>query len=156
MHLVTELIRLTRRLCALPKIRPEHLAGLAHALFALERLPRTTEGVDVEFTLGDPSGTEESYPLMLHISYASLSIGASFSPDELSQVDYEVQSGGHRNMEPGDEAAWTQVTDWIGYFDSLMNQNSSKLRLSVADASAPDFMSHPSNKRNPPTPPSRR
>ena len=102
MHLVTELIRLTRRLCALPKIRPEHLAGLAHALFAIERLPRTTEGVDVEFTLGVPSEIEESYPLMLHISNPSLSIGASFSPHELSQIAYEVRSGGYRNMEPGD------------------------------------------------------
>jgi hypothetical protein len=40
MHLVKKLAGLTRRLCASPKIQPEQLAGLAHALFALERLPR--------------------------------------------------------------------------------------------------------------------
>ena len=59
MHLAEELVRLTRRLCALPNILPEHLVGLAHALFALQRLPRITPGVEVEFGVGVRFGIEE-------------------------------------------------------------------------------------------------
>jgi hypothetical protein len=47
MALAEQLVRLTRRLCALPQITPQHLVGLAHALFAFDRLPLVTVGVDL-------------------------------------------------------------------------------------------------------------
>ena len=155
-YLVKKLAGLTRRLCALPKIQPEQLAGLAHALFALERLPRITQGVDVEFTLGVPSETKESYPLMLHISDASLAIGVSFSPGGPPQIDYEVKSDGYRSIQPGDQFASTLASDWPDGLESLLDENSPDLQLSVTDTSTPGFMSHPSNKQNPPPPRPRR
>lgn len=151
MHLVQDLTRLTRRLCALPTAAPQELVGLAHALYALERLPQVTNGVSLEFSLGHRSGTEDSHTetdAWVHIEGSFFILGTTFRTydtavggDHHSTIVFQVKSNGFRSTEPGDEAARLQVLDWINQFASLLDHHSpDELTLSVADASAPDFM----------------
>lgn len=151
MHLVEELVRLTRRLCALPTIKPQHLAGLAHALFAFEQLPRITKGVEVEFSVGIRWGTEHDHTensATLHISENCFNIGSMLCTrdpqvggDHHTRVIYEVESGGFRSMVAGDEEAWAPIFDWITHLDALLEENSpEELRLFVSDDSKHDFM----------------
>jgi len=45
--------RLTRKLLTVPTATPQQLIGLARALYALERMPGTTPGVDVRYCLSE-------------------------------------------------------------------------------------------------------
>jgi hypothetical protein len=151
MYLVSEVIRFARRLCTLPKITPAQLAGLAHALFALERLPRITKGVHAEFTLALRFGSEDDYTeqwVACHMSEGCFNVGTVFvnfdksvGSDHHTTTVYEVESGGYRSMEVGNENDWLQVFDWINLAHGLLDENRPEdLRLSVHDDSAPNCM----------------
>lgn len=151
MHLVAEIIRLTRRVCSLPATTPEQLVGLAHALYAFARLPRISKGIHVEFSLATRLGTDDDYSEIsstFSISEAAFDIGTVYSvcdpdlgSDHPSIVTYQVESNGFRSTPPGDAEAWAQIRAWIKEFDELLAENDpGDLRLYVTDHSALDCM----------------
>jgi hypothetical protein len=146
--LVEEATRLARYLCALPKVKPAEIAGLAHALFALERLSAVTKGVDVEFNLGVRSGAEESYSerwVTTHISEQKFSVGTiSASCDEAAGGDdhrttvFQVENTGYRSIPAGDERAWTAICDWFSLARGMIEQSAPEdLKVLVRDDSNP-------------------
>ena len=151
LHLVEEVIRHTRRFCALPKVTPPQLAGLARALFALERLPRISKGVEVEFNVGirwgRPDDCREQW-VTFRVSDSSFGVGTmsvtsdpAVGSDHHTTAVYEVDNGGYRSMEAGDENVWMQIFDWINHVDGLLDQNLPEdVMLFVEDSSEPDCM----------------
>ena len=151
MYLVVEVLRFVRRFCALPKVTPAQLAGLAHALFALERMPRITKGVDVECNVAVRTGTEDDHSelwMTFHISEGGFNVGTDLvncdpvvGRDHKSTTIYEVNNIGYRSIKAGDEDAWVQVFDWIHHVDGLLKENNpEELKLFVADDSTPGCM----------------
>ena len=62
---VAVLIDVTRKMTTLPSVTPEQLLGLRRALYALERLPAVSPGVNVEYNVavggGDAQHSEKEY-----------------------------------------------------------------------------------------------
>ncbi len=148
LQLVANVIRHTRRFCVLPTVTPPQLAGLARALFALERLPRISEGVDVTVLLGIPTGSPDDFTSQwatYQISDGAFSIGRrsiSSSPaSDNSTILYKVDNSGYRSMGADNLVAWTSIFDWNKHVCALLDQNPHEaLMLSVYDKSKPDCM----------------
>ncbi len=137
-----------------PSAEPQDLVGLAHALYALERLPLATKGVSLEYCLIHRSGTKASHTetqAWVHIEQAHFIIGTTFrtydtavGSDRHSTIAYQVQSNGSRSTDPDDEAARLQLHDWISNLARLLDDHSAdELTLDVIDRSAPDLLPDP-------------
>jgi hypothetical protein len=135
--LVEQVVGLTRRLCALPSIKPAQLVGLARALFALERLPLISKGVSVEFNVGVPVGTDKSYYIFT-ISDLTFSVGTLLmtSEDHQSTTLFEVEAAGYRSLRSNDEEGGVDVWLAMEQAKAMMAENDpSELLLSVYDQS---------------------
>lgn len=151
LQLVQNVIRHTRRFCVLPTVTPPQLVGLGRALFALERLPRISKDVDVEFSLGITWGSLDDYIsrfVTYHISEGTFCVGTmSFSSDPAAGDDrhtttvYKVDNKGERSMTADDVRAWAEIFGWNKHVCGLLDQNPQEdLILSVYDSSKPDCM----------------
>ena len=140
-----------RRICTLPKIKPQELAGLAHALYALERLPRVTPGVAVDFQVGVRWGTETEHSeswATFHISEEEFNAGRMertrdpyVGGDHQTTTVFEISRESHRTPEyEGDTGSWLRVLEWMGFVESLLEGDKTNLMLWVSDESKPDCM----------------
>jgi hypothetical protein len=147
--LVEQVVGLTRRLCALPSIKPAQLVGLARALYALERLPLISKGVSVEFNVGVPLGTDKSY-YTFTISDLAFSVGTLFmTPDDhRSTTLFEVEATGFRSLRSNDEEGGVDVWLAMEQAKAMMAENDrSELLLSVYDQSTPDCLAEDAASR---------
>ena len=91
-----------RALLKRPQIKPRQVIGLGNALFALERLPETTEGVCCEFGLTYRSGNEMRYINFrisdeeFEISKGSSVYDCSIGGDNYSTTICRIEFGGYR------------------------------------------------------------
>jgi len=101
--------RTVRRFLKHPKIKPQEIVGLGHALYALQRLPLVTPGASSEFGISYRAGTKE-FNEMRYIFFAisestfEISIGGSVydeavGGDSFSEPGWLVETGGYRNTE---------------------------------------------------------
>lgn len=99
--------RVARHLLADPRVTPGQIIGLGHALYALNRLPRPTTGVAVEFGIVYRAGTSD-FSEMRYIEFHifeelfEICIGGSVydstvGSDSFSEPGWIVELGGYRN-----------------------------------------------------------
>ena len=143
-----EVVCLVRRICSLPAVKPADLIGLAHALFAIERLPKTTKGVNVEFGIkirlgADNEGTELSCSVIIQENVYSFqsTYRDLVSKDNRSDVVYEVDNAGYRNFTSDNEEAWHSVFQWFNDCKDWLNENApEEIKFYLYDKSEPDVM----------------
>lgn len=121
--LISGATKLARALLKSPEATPEDIIGLGRALYALERLPKITPGISVEFggsVSGGNSEYSESYSWYVAIRDDSLEFRTSGScydsavgGDSLGSDRYEVYIDGDRdgNLDP---------YDWINEIDDIV------------------------------------
>ncbi len=145
--LLEAVVRFTRGFCALPQVTPQELAGLAHALFALERLPRVTKGVKVEFRAGfrwlDRHDDYDAWWATFYIDESAFRIGCAIvvgggHPE--TETLYEAESSGHTKMGVDNGSGWIEVLEWIEGVGDLLS-GSDEILLFVCDDSDPECMS---------------
>jgi hypothetical protein len=140
-----------RRICTLPKIKPQELVGLARALYAVERLPRTTPGVAVEFKVGVRWGTETEHSenwVTLCITDQEFRAGRmettrdpNVGGDHCTTTVFEIGRESYRIPQyEGDSTGWMKVLEWMSFVDSLLAGDKTNLLLWVSDESEPDCM----------------
>jgi hypothetical protein len=143
-----EVVGLVRRICSLPAVKPADLIGLAHALFALERLPKTTKGVAVELSIkirfgAENEGTELGRSVIINENNFSLQSTHRdlLSKDNHSDVVYEVDNAGYRNISHDDEEAWLSVFQWFNDMKDWLKENApDEIGFYLHDQSKPDVM----------------
>ena len=135
-----DVINFTRKLIERSRPTPKQLIGLAHALYALERLPEITPGVSVEYGLQLRKGDEE----LAEFKYWSISINEetfevsssgsiynrSVGSDSYTGFKLYVEAGSHGYRECNDDNY-----DWIESTVEVLNLGG---RLDVTDDSEPD------------------
>jgi hypothetical protein len=147
------LLRLTRRLCALPSISPKQLIGLARALHALERMPLATAGLSIEVSIGEHEEQAEkgrwfAQAAVFHISTSYLRCdwysggGDGDNNNEESVItEYEESTRIDRFQLEPDEDAYCRLMSWFEEADGILSTAASpSFRLSVSDSSHPDCM----------------
>lgn len=109
-------------------ITPKKIIGLGNALYALERLPITTPGVYVEFSIEYRNGTEQ-YSEMKYVNFSitenefQVSVGGSvydseIGSDSYTELDYLIGFEGYRLTE-GDITDLIYVEDNVKEFLKL-------------------------------------
>ena len=90
-------ITVARRLLARDSLSPSEIVGLGHALYALERLPKATDGANCEFGIIYRAG-DEHFSEMRYISFTVS--GSSFGISQGGSV-YDRAVGSDSFTEPG-------------------------------------------------------
>lgn len=142
--------RITRKLLAVAFTTPQQIVGLGRALYALERLPEITPGVDVTYDIAErmdlASGAYSVQYYEIAISEGSFvvqsgSCGASAgeSSESFLHTNYEEYPKGHEfNLNPSEDQ-WVELFQWAEEIEQLLkHQPSEGLRLDVKDDSRPD------------------
>jgi len=130
---------LVRKLCTLPTADPETIAALSKTIFALERLPLPTGGIDAYLELRESTGERESNTQSLRITEEALELHSSsyvvtnpaFGGDSQVTVDFSVETSGHRDV-PHREA----LSAWIDRFEERIRLEN---QFSLNDSSDDDF-----------------
>ncbi len=110
--IVTEMVQVVRSLLTREDVTPEQIYHLAKVLFALERLPLPTPGVDVGFTLGYKHGGE-SFGQSLTVSESAFVLGTGAyilgeaGGDTCSEITFEVHLGSCSYFEN-----WFALSGW--------------------------------------------
>lgn len=142
--------RITRKLLALATATPQQIVGLRRALYALERLPEITPGVDVHYSLSERcdsgSGAYSVQFCEIAISEKSFVVqsgSAGASPGEASENSvhtiYEEYPEGQQFKLDLSEDQWVELFQWAEDVEQLLRQMPSEgLRLDVRDDSRPD------------------
>ncbi|MSR67187.1 MAG: hypothetical protein EXS24_07440 [Pedosphaera sp.] len=142
--------RITRKLLALATATPQQIVGLARALYALERLPETTPGVDVTYDISErmdlASGAYSVHYYEIAISDKSFvvqsgSCGASAgeSSEGFAHTAFEEYPLGLRFQLSPSEDEWVELFQWAEGVEELLKvEPSEALRLDVKDESSPD------------------
>lgn len=116
-------IKVARKLIATEHISPKKIVGLGYALYALERFPAVSYGVDCEFGIKYEYGTDEYKEMKYYIFRISsdcfeISVGGSVydkgvGSDSISEPGWLIQSNGVSNR---DVELWSledDITDLI-------------------------------------------
>ena len=113
-------LRLLRRLLANEELTPAQILGLARAMYAIQRLPHSTDGVEVDFcasmTRGDDEYKDEwGWQVRITPEAFSISSGGSVwsrqsGGDSVSGYMYEVEAGGYRDNN-GPVSSWCEDID---------------------------------------------
>lgn len=131
---------MARSLAASPNVTPQQLVGLARALYALERLPDRTLGVQVHVTISRRGGDDDYSEMRFWSVFITESVlnidsgGSVYSKDtgsdSFTSFDFYAELGWGRAVE-GDCYAWTaEVGDALGV----------ATKLTVEDESDPECM----------------
>ena len=136
---IERLPNLVRQLCTLPTADPESIAALSKTIFALERLPLPTEGIDAYLELRESTGERENTSQSLRITEEALELHSSaylvtdpdFGGDSQVTVDFSVETTGYRDV-PHQEA----LSAWIDRFEERIQ---SRNQFSLNDSSDEDF-----------------
>lgn len=109
------LIKITRKILTLRYLEPIQIISLAHAIFALERLPELTPGIYLEYDISlegendDYSGKEYWSISIFDSSLKISSGGSSYDPnvgsDSFTLFSWEVDASGFRNCD-GSFQSW--------------------------------------------------
>ncbi len=114
---VAAAIRFARWLLAHVEMTPAQIQGIARAIYALQRLPESTEGIDLRFGAHVERGDEEdkeywAWDVGITPEEFSLSSDGSVwskqvSGDSVSGYSYEVEVGGYRDK-TGPVSSWLE------------------------------------------------
>ncbi len=145
---VEQVVSLTRELCKLPTIVPGQLVGIARALYAWQKLPCTSPGVSVEYSVSLRSGREDDGDQFFYtfsISDSIFEVGTSLityhsqGSNSQSTALWEVEASGYRNFPSDDEQSSLDVWLAMEQAKEMLAQNAPReLHLDVTDDSAPD------------------
>ena len=149
--LVEQVSKITRRLCGLPHATPDYLVGLARALYALQRLPAISAGVEVEYSFGVRFGGKDDYDELhytFQISDHSFCLGTMFvkqalqgGHDHQTTTSFELDRTGYRSMSSTDEEAGVDVLVDFQKAAAMLDENSPEdILLFVSDKSSPECM----------------
>lgn len=142
--------RLTRKLLGLVAATPQQIVGLARALYALERMPKRTPGVDVTWSISErldfDFGAYSVQFCEVAVSQASFSIqegsvGASAGEcsESFSHAVYEEYPEGQEFQLDPSEDQWVELLQWTESLEERLGQTLSEgLELKVWDRSRPD------------------
>ena len=147
--LIRPVIACTRRLLALPHATPAQIVGLARAIYALERLPQTTNGIDLEYTFGFRFGQEEDYDetrYIVQVTQNNICFSTLFrtwnkttGDDHNTSIAFEMEVGGDLNQM--DDDAWAIAWEWVeGLARVLENNAPEEILLDVFDQSESDCL----------------
>jgi len=126
---VDEMIGLVRSLLKRKDITPEQIYHLAKMLFALERMPLPTPGVDVVFALGYKSGGE-LYGQSLGVSERAFVLdSAAYTQagpggDASSEIIFETEVGGSSFFEN-----WFALAGWIASIKEIVADEGADLEV---------------------------
>lgn len=135
-------IDFTRTLLAKAGPTPRQLVGLARALFALERMPQITSGVNVDYSIslrqGDEKFEEMKYWSVricedsFEVSSGGRVYDARVGSDSISGFRLYVEAGSHGYREYNDSCY-----EWLDDLEELLNLGA---ELDVTDDSDPDCL----------------
>jgi hypothetical protein len=113
---VAAAIHFARQLLAYDGLTPADIFGLARAIYALQRLPEATDGIQLDFCTSMERGDDENkeeWGWMVRISPTAFSISSGGSVwskwaggDSVSGYLYEIEAGGYRDMN-GPVSSWS-------------------------------------------------
>jgi hypothetical protein len=141
---------LVRRLCAMKKVNPQQLIGLARGLYALEQMPLTTPGVSVEVSVGwrseeKPGGTWRTVAGCFLVSDSCLRCdwysggGDGEGKNENSvTTEYEERTRTDQfRLEP-DEESYCRLVSWFEAVWEFIDDDRAEFYVAVADDSSPE------------------
>ncbi len=147
--LIRPVIACARRLLSLPHVTPVQIVGLARVIYALERLPQPTNGVDVEYAFGFRFGQKDDFDetkYLVQITADNISFSTLFrtwnlktGDDHETNVAFEMQAG--RNLDDMNDDAWSKALEWADGLARVFENNApNDLLLDVYDNSASDCL----------------
>jgi hypothetical protein len=132
-EMIAYLVKAIRHCFRRPDITAEQIHNLAILLFAVERLPLATPGVNGDLTLSYRHGKESNFQ-SIHIDGSTLSLssgGYAYSPDvggdSYGDEVLMVETGGFR------EVKTTQLVEWLAAFESRLEDAEIKISLDEAE-----------------------
>lgn len=142
--------RLTRKLLSLSTATPQQVIGLARALYALERMPQNTPGVDVTWDISDREDFDSgAYSVQFceiavsqdHFGIQQCSAGAAAGEcsESFSRTIYEEYPADRDFQLDPTEDEWVELLEWAESTEALLNRMPADgLKLDVWDRSRPD------------------
>ena len=138
-HFLLELQKVVRALISRKTTTAEQIYHLAKLLFALERFPRPTRGIALEFTLGRRHKNGESDHLVLTLDATSFQLETStwiipdpaVGGDSAGETVFAVETGGYREiLHP------TALMDWVEDLRQRAEDPQQELEISDSEDSS--------------------
>lgn len=135
--------RTARNFLKMSNISPREIVGLGNALYALERLPRTTTGIFSSFGIVYRAGTED-FSEMKYISFnvyydtLEIAIGGSVydkavGSDSYSDPSWRVELGGYRESECDLERLEDLISEYLNLGALITVSDESEIDFDMED-----------------------
>ena len=130
-----------RRFLADPKMTPQQIIGLGNALYALERLPKVTHGVSVEFGIVYRAGSED-FNEMLYINFKisedifEISTGGSvyeknIGSNSFSECKFTIDIDGYREDDCDLQYLEDNITEYLKFGGKINVHDESKIEYEL-------------------------